>query len=220
MSKYRITYRQGDEVKYISHLDFLRAINRVFVRADLPLKYSNGFNPHTVMTIGLPLSVGTTSSCDVLDIEFTQTLSEEHIKDSINKNCPMGIEVLSVKKADDLKPLFNISSAVYTAYFDSDKEINLEEYKNAPSVIIEKKSKRGMKEVNIKDFIRGFEKIAPSDSMYGVKMHIDAGNVSNLKPELVLSSIENFTGAKFKNIRINREKIFFDDGENVFQEEI
>ena len=108
----------------------------MFVRADLPLKYSNGFNPHTVMTIGLPLSVGTTSSCDVLDIEFTENLDEEYIKSSVNKNCPMGIEVISVKKAEDLKPLFNITSAIYTAYFDSDKEINLEDYKNAPSVFI------------------------------------------------------------------------------------
>ena len=209
MSKYRIEYTQGDEIKYISHLDFLRAINRVFVRANLPLKYSNGFNPHTIMTIGLPLSVGTTSSCDVLDIEFTEDLDTEFLKSAIEKNLPMGIEIKRIERSEDLKPLFNIDSAIYTAYFNADKDIDLASYINEECITIEKKSKRGMKEVNIKDYIRNFEITDGKDTAYGVKMHIDAGNTSNLKPELVLASIEKFTGAVFSDISINREKIMF-----------
>lgn len=216
MSKYRIQYIQGDEVKYISHLDFLRTINRVFSRADLPIKFSNGFNPHPVMTIGLPLSVGTTSVCDVLDVDLTQDMDIAELTERINKNCPLGIRVTAAKRAENLKPLFNIDSAIYTARFDADGDPRIADFAAAESVMIEKKSKRGMKEVNIKDFIRSLGATDGRDMEYGVIMHINAGNFSNLKPELVLSAMSGFSGVNLSNIAINREKIFFDDGEPVF----
>ena len=216
MSKYRIQYIQGDEVKYISHLDFLRTINRVFARADLPIKFSNGFNPHPVMTIGLPLSVGTTSVCDVLDVDLTQDMDIAELTERINKNCPLGIRVTAAKRAENLKPLFNIDSAMYTARFDADGDPRIADFAAAESVMIEKKSKRGMKEVNIKDFIRSLGATDGGDMEYGVIMHINAGNFSNLKPELVLSAMSGFSGVNLSNIAINREKIFFDDGEPVF----
>lgn len=216
MSKYRIQYIQGDEVKYISHLDFLRTINRVFARADLPIKFSNGFNPHPVMTIGLPLSVGTTSVCDVLDVDLTQDMDIAELTERINKNCPLGIRVTAAKRAENLKPLFNIDSAIYTARFDADGDSRIADFAAAESVMIEKKSKRGMKEVNIKDFIRSLGATDGRDMEYGVIMHINAGNFSNLKPELVLSAMSGFSGVNLSNIAINREKIFFDDGEPTF----
>ena len=217
MSKYRIQYTQGDEVKYISHLDFLRTINRVFARADLPIKFSNGFNPHPVMTIGLPLSVGTTSECDVLDVELTCDMDTAELIERMNKNCPPGIKVTAAKRAENLKPLFNIDSAVYTARFDADCDPKIDLFAAADKVMIEKKSKRGMKEVNIKDFIRSLGKTDGGDREYGLIMHINAGNFSNLKPELVLSALGGFSGVKLKNIAINRKKIFFDDGKPVFE---
>ena len=73
-----------------------------------------------------------------------------------------------------------------------------------------------MKEVNIKDFIRGMKSVEPADAMYCVEMHLNAGNFSNIKPELVLNTLAEYCDAKFRNININRENIFFDDGKEVF----
>lgn len=218
MSKYRIEYSQDDRVKFISHLDFLRTVNRIFERSRLPLKYSNGFNPHTIMTIGLPLSVGITSSCDVLDIELTETVDTAYMREILNKNSPDGIRFLKVRNAENLTPLFNIDSAVYVAQFDSDKDIDINSFVVDKSIIIEKKSKRGMKEVNIKDFIRDMKQIPSYSSNYAVQMHLNAGNFSNIKPELVLSTLAQYSDAKFSNININREKIFFENGKGVFDE--
>lgn len=218
MSKYRIQYSQDDRVKFISHLDFLRTVNRIFERSKLPLKFSNGFNPHTIMTIGLPLSVGTTSSCDVLDIELTEDMDTAYMRDLLNKNSPDGIRFLKIRNAENLKPLFNIDSAIYIARFDSNKEIDIASFVAEKSIIIEKKSKRGMKEVNIKDFIRDMKPVDTEDFMYAAEMHLNAGNFSNIKPELVLSTLAEYCGAEFFNININREKIFFEDGSGVFDE--
>ncbi len=215
MSKYRIQYSQNDDVKFISHLDFLRTINRVFMRAKTPVKFSNGFNPHLVMTIGLPLSVGTTSECDVLDIELTESVDKAKLIDDLNATCPDGIRITAVKEADGLKPLHMIDSAIYEAHFNTDADIDIQRFVDVPEFLIEKKSKRGLNMVNIKDFIRALTQIK-SHKKYGLQMHINAGNFSNLKPELVISAMSEYLGFRATDIEICRKKIFFDDGESVF----
>ena len=216
MSKYRFCYSEGDEVKFISHLDFLRTMVRTFRRANLPVKYSEGFNPHMVMTIGLPLSVGTTTVCDCLEAELTEDIDIPSAIESINAVCPRGIKILGIKKAEGLTPLHLIDSALYSASFTTDKAVDISKYIAAPCVMIEKKSKRKINEVNIKDFIRSIELLSPEGTSHLVTMHINAGNTSNLKPELVLSSIADFFGTTITDIQIERKEIYFEDMTRVF----
>lgn len=216
MSKYRISYMQGEEVRFISHLDFLRTIVRTFRRAGLPVKYSEGFNPHMVMTIGLPLSVGTTSVCDCLEVELTEDIDIPTAIEQINSCTPRGIKILGIKKSEGLTPMYNIDSALYTASFTADKAVDLEEYISAPEVMIEKKSKRKINEVNIKDFIRSVEVVNRDAMSYFLKLHINAGNTSNLKPELVLKSMEKFYDMNISDIKIERKEIYFEDMSPVF----
>lgn len=216
MSKYRFCYTQGHEVRFISHLDFLRTVVRIFRRANLPVKYSEGFNPHMVMTIGLPLSVGTRSLCDCLEAELTEEIDIASALEDINKVCPRGIEFTGIKKAEGLKPLHLIDSALYEADFVTEAGVNIQEYTDAPQVMIEKKSKRKINEVNIKDYIKGIDIVSSDGTNHKVRMHINAGNTSNLKPELVLKSMENFFDTRIANVNIVRMEIYFEDMTKVF----
>lgn len=216
MSKYRICYSEGEEVRFISHLDFLRTIVRTFRRAELPVKYSEGFNPHMVMTIGLPLSVGTTSVCDCLEVELTEEIDIPSAIERINAVAPRGIRILGIKKAEGLTPMYDIDSAKYSAEFTSDKPIALEEYISAPEVMIEKKSKRKINEVNIKDFIRNIDVVSSDGVSHSLKLHLNAGNTSNLKPELVLKSMEKFFECIISDVQIERKQIYFEDMTTVF----
>jgi radical SAM-linked protein len=184
------------------------------MRAKAPVKFSNGFNPHLVMTIGLPLSVGTTSECDVLDIELTQSVDKDIFMQSLNDTCPDGIRIINIKEAEGLKPLHMIDSAIYEAHFNTDAHIDMQKFFDVEEFLIEKKSKRGLNMVNIKDFIRNLE-VVESHKKYGLKMHINAGNFSNLKPELVLKAMSEYLGFEPTDIEICRKKIFFDDGNEV-----
>lgn len=216
MSKIRMCYTQGDGVRFISHLDFMRTIARTFRRAELPVKYSSGFNPHMVMTIGLPLSVGTTSVCDCLDVELTEDMPYDEIMRRVNECAPRAIEITHVKSAEGEKPLYQIDSAEYNAKFVTSRTVDLGEYIAAPRVMIEKKSKRKVNEVNIKDFIRKIE-VEKSDGInHEILMHINAGNFSNLKPELVLKSMSAFYDCEISGIDIERRVIYFDDMTRVF----
>ena len=66
MSNYVLKYKRDERVKYISHLDFVRLFHRTVRRAGVSFLYSQGFNPHPIMTVAMPLSVGVTSDCEYL----------------------------------------------------------------------------------------------------------------------------------------------------------
>ena len=61
--KLRLRFSKKGKAIYISHLDLMRTLQRSFLRAGYPLKYSEGYNPHPLISILLPLGVGCSSEC-------------------------------------------------------------------------------------------------------------------------------------------------------------
>ena len=62
MSKLRLLFKKEAQASYISHLDLIRTFQRAFPRVGLEIKHTQGFHPHPIMSIVLPLSVGQSSS--------------------------------------------------------------------------------------------------------------------------------------------------------------
>ena len=72
MDKLRLRFRKIGRAIYISHLDLMQTMQRAFFRAELPLRYSEGFNPHPLISLALPLSVGTASECELMDFRLRE----------------------------------------------------------------------------------------------------------------------------------------------------
>ena len=107
MSNYVIKYSRGDRVKYISHLDFVRMFHRTVRRAGLPFVFSQGFNPHPVMTVAVPLSVGVTADGEYMKVGFDTELSESEIAAELNRALPDGFCVRAVKRVEGKELDFN-----------------------------------------------------------------------------------------------------------------
>ena len=93
MDKMRLRFEKTGRAIYISHLDMMRTMQRVFARAGLELKYSEGFNPHPQISIALPLSVGTGSLCEIMDFRLTSDTELETLPERMNAVMPEGIRV-------------------------------------------------------------------------------------------------------------------------------
>jgi len=93
MQKIRIKYRKGEEVKYLSHLDLMRAVHRAVRRAGLPITYSQGFNPHMKISWGKALKVGQASNEEYAEIHLEQLMPPKEIMDRLNATLPSGIEI-------------------------------------------------------------------------------------------------------------------------------
>jgi len=86
VQRFRVWFRKGERVRFISHLDVLRAWERAVRRAELPLSYSEGFTPHPKLAFASPLPLGFVGEAEIMDVtldervdpgEFRQRLLEQ-----------------------------------------------------------------------------------------------------------------------------------------------
>ena len=148
MNSTRFIFEKKDTAIWISHLDLMHTLQRAFTRAGIDIVYSEGFNPHPQMSIALPLGVGTESECEVLDIKITKDCSIDHI----NKFLPLGIKVKNIyipeRKASEIKWL-----EIEGTYENSDDKLLLDLF-DREEIVISKKTKRGISDVDIKPMIK------------------------------------------------------------------
>ena len=95
--KVRVKYSRGPELRFLSHLDTIRAIYRAFRRAELPLSYSEGYHPHIKVSFGQPLPLGYTSEAEYLDLVLSQPYREEFI-DRLIASLPPGLSITGHKQ--------------------------------------------------------------------------------------------------------------------------
>ena len=146
-NKLRIVFEKGEGIRFIGHLDILRTFIRGLKRANMPVKYSDGFNPHAVMTFALPMGVGVTSECEIMDVTFTKNIPANEVIDGINTNMQQGsIRIISAEYTEE--PMPEIEKAEYVISVINDGKLNIEDVKNAlaqTEIMVEKKSKKQVK---------------------------------------------------------------------------
>ncbi len=96
MQRLRIRFSRGQELKFISHLDTMRLWQRALIRADMPLAYSEGFNPRPRISLAAPLAVGVTSEAELMDITLIKSVSPHFFTAAVSQQLPPGIEILQV----------------------------------------------------------------------------------------------------------------------------
>jgi radical SAM-linked protein len=94
MQRLRIRFSRGEEIKFISHLDIMRLWERAIHRAQIPLAYSEGFNPHPRLSLAVPLAVGVTSETELMDIFIARLVSPHWFTATVSKQLPAGIKIL------------------------------------------------------------------------------------------------------------------------------
>lgn len=153
MYKIRILFSKNDEASYISHLDLMKTLQRSFCRAKLPVKYSEGFNPHICMSILSPLSTGYRSDYELCDLELTCDSMPEGIAEALNKALPVGIRIKKVYPSTEGLAVSKIAFSEFSIFMEGGEADQLFKVFKTP-LLFEKKSKRGSKEVNILDYIQ------------------------------------------------------------------
>ena len=95
---WRAEITKGEELRYVSHLDYANLFLRAFDRAKLPMAYSEGFNPHMKVAFASALSLGVTSASEYMDFELTKPLCQPEIFDRLQKELPPGAKLLKLRE--------------------------------------------------------------------------------------------------------------------------
>ena len=216
MAKYILKYGRDDRVKFISHLDFVRCFHRSVRRSKLNFEFSQGFNPHPIMTIAQPLPVCVTTECEYMKVGFVTDLSESEIKDELNKSMPGGFFVYDVKQVFGKEiDLTKIDMAEYITEIECDSPCDAKAILNEKELIVPKKTKSGIKDSDIRPHIFELENLGYKDGIMTVRMVVSCGSAYNLKPQTVVSAMEKyidgfsatFTASHRKQMLINGKAV-------------
>ena len=103
MDKIRLVYSQTGRAVWMSHLDVMRTLQRAVNRAGVPIRYSEGFNPHALISILMPLSVGAASFCQIADLRVREDVDLSSLPGRLTAVLPEGLTVTEAYE-DAMKP--------------------------------------------------------------------------------------------------------------------
>ena len=209
MREVRLLFSKTDRCKYISHLDINRCMSRALTRAQIPLWYTEGFNPHPYMGFSLPLPLGVESMCESLEIRITGDISNSEIKDKLNAVLPTGIRIVDVY--DDFRDCSEIAFSDYVFKYDfkdnKEAEKRIKKVLSQDNIIALKRGKQGrrkvLKEVDIKPLIDKCS-VSVRDNSTVINARLAAGQHSNLSPELFSQTLLKLADLDFEWKSISR----------------
>ena len=160
MDKIRILYTQTGRAVWMSHLDTMRTLQRAILRADVPIKYSEGFNPHAQLSILMPLSVGTASLCQIADIRLQRDVDLAAVPERLSRALPEGFQVQEAyengAKPAELKWLRVEGAWEYDSRDAFSAAEDCRELFSAP-VVVTRRTKRGEGPFTVTEHIRSLD---------------------------------------------------------------
>lgn len=214
MIKLRAVFEKRGRAKYISHLDLNRCMLRTFRRSGLPIWYTEGFNPHPYFSFALALSLGYESNCEILDFNLNEDVPFDEVRSRLNEVMPEGMRVVSVS-APKLK-ITAIAKAEYAfSFITANPQMlkeDIEKLLEGDEILIEKKTKKGVKTVDIKPETEVINCKAGPESVKMV-MRLPAGTQTNYNPTLFFEALKNSGSESFEPSDICRTGIFCENNE-------
>jgi radical SAM-linked protein len=222
----RIKFSKTGAMKYIGHLDVMRYFQKALRRADIRVALSGGFSPHMLMSFAAPLGVGLTSEAEYFDLDLAEDYQGDVLVQKLNEQMADGFRVLDAREISTEKGQKGMTLVAAADYEIRVRDLAFEAliaalnglavddaialFLNQEEIPVEKKTKKGMKEMNIRPLIGRF---VYADGTFS--MTVSQGSRDNLRPELVLSAFAKRFGAELSrgDLRICRKEIYARQGE-------
>lgn len=225
----RVKFNKKNYLKYIGHLDLLRLFQRTFNRAEIPVKYSEGFNPHPKFSIANPLSLGIESEEEYMDIDLVEKIDSVDFIERMNSILPKDIQILDAIYPDDEKSISSkLSWALYEIRFDIDKDLSIDEVKtilenwlNNGEILISRLRKKGkrkvMKEEDIRPLIKKIQVKEKMENEVTIESIMGIGDGINLRPFDFVNALANNDelAMEVDSATLVRKALYVENGEKL-----
>ena len=202
MTTVRIWFEKRGEASYISLLDLQRVMQRVIKRSGIPGWYTLGFNPHIYMTFSCPLPLGQESLCESVDVKTEAEAPDfAQWQQALNAAMPSGIRVFRVEPVQMKATM--IAFADYEIAYPATAQSALDGYNALESAPAVKKTKRGSKTVELKQYAAKLEYECKGKRLC-FRLRLPASDELNLNPVLLTGFIEQQFGAAASEVEILR----------------
>lgn len=203
MQKLRLQLTKGEEIRYISHLDYAGAMEKAIRRANLPAAYSEGFNPHMKIAFASALAVGITSESEYMDLELTEHIEMKQVIHLLSSMLPPGIIIKQAKYMPERCPAMMavINLASYKMIIPLKQNIaaekitsSIQAFLHSQECIFIKETPKGTRAINIREYIFNNDmRIICSQDKIELTLSIKITPTGSVKPSEVLQVlIESF----------------------------
>lgn len=197
-----VAFEKGPELRHIGHLDLMRTMQRALRRSGLPIKYSNGFNPHIRLSFAAPLSVGVVGLREMMEVPVEDGLSGQAFMQSMNAALPDCLQIRACRAVgDDFPTLMSlVAGSRYTIRFgqstDGKKAVEaLDGFMALSEYIAVRRTKSGENPCDIRAFVKSAA-LETDGGGYAIHLETVCTDVGALKPSLWMDCLCQFAGVE------------------------
>lgn len=206
-------FEKSQRLRHIGHLDIMRAMQRALRRSGLPVSYSQGFNPHILLTFASPLSVGAVGKRELMDVTLDEEVAPDAFLAAMNKALPREMPLLSARVLPDKHPalMAMVRAAKYDILLDDAAtaarcEAALPDFLAQESIMAMRKTKSGLKETDIRPLIH-----ALACAQGHLRATLALTESVSCKPDMLVGALCAFAGCEPPCVMVTREGLIGED---------
>lgn len=207
-----IRFGKKPRLRFISHLDLQRFFQRALNRTGLPIAFTQGFNPHPILSFGSALALGWTSEYEIIDVKLSVPMGRKRTEEAMAQALPEDLPVLEVRLVDDKypAPMSMVRASDYEITLlgeNTDAVLNaVETFLAKDSVMAMRKTKSGEKEVDIRPLAISIER-----TENGLNARLKLTEKDTLKPDLLIRTLAELAGVDAPEAKIHRKSLLGED---------
>jgi radical SAM-linked protein len=199
----RVVFCKGPEMRYISHLDLVRVWERLLRRADVPLAYSLGFNPHPKLFFAAALPLGFTSRAEMLDLFFERRMEVQVCEEGLQAQLPAGLQLVSVAEVPVGLP--SLPSQVVAAEYEAwvavrddpqAMQSRLDQFLAAATIPRRRERPTGERNYDLRPLVQNLRLVGRSADVYVLTMRLQADQKGTGRPDEVLAALGLMEGVR------------------------
>ncbi len=209
MKSVRIVFSKTGRIKYVSHLDLVRAMTRAVRRADIPLWYTEGFNKHPYLTFAAPLSLGYEGLRETMDIRMADDFPYDELVKRLNAVLPGGLVALSA--ADAVAKAGDLAAAEYRLTIHLPETVIADALSRTELLVEKRTKKKTMKTMDILPYFKNATVEETGENKTVVTVSLPSGSNENINPGLFITALEKIVGTDV-DAEVLRLRLLLADG--------
>ena len=191
-------FEKGERLRHIGHLDIQRAMQRALRRSGVPVSYSQGFNPHILVTFASALSTGAAGRRELMDVTLDREVEPEEFMAAMNAALPPDMQLMAARAMEDKHPalMAMLRAADYTIrLLDEDAAAKclaaIPAFLEQETILAMRKTKRGLNECDIRPLIHELREEGGA-----IRAVLTLTEASACKPDMLVTALCGFTGCE------------------------
>jgi radical SAM-linked protein len=157
----QVRYAKRGRMRFASHRDIARAVERGVRKAGLPIAYSAGFTPHPKISYAGAAATGVASEAEYLELAFTSPCAPEDVRARLNAALPDGIDVIGVAERGSELPLARLEASHWQVTLPgvppAVAEAAISEFLSSSRVEVERLTKKGTRRMDARAAVISME---------------------------------------------------------------